>query len=66
MTATYDGKLVLREKTVDPCCRSMGDAICLGTVKIGTANKVRIVKISVAGRWFVLRFCPFCGAEVMA
>lgn len=65
MTATYDGRLVLREKAVEPCCRSMGDALCLDVVKIGSANKVRIVKIAVAGRWFVLHFCPFCGAEVI-
>ena len=64
MTATYDGKLILHEKSIAPCCQHMSNAICLEAIKIGTINKNKIIKISIDNRWIQLRFCPFCGAEV--
>lgn len=64
MTATYDGKLLLKEKSIEPCCSLMAEALCLDAVKVGTQAKRRIVKISVAHKWFVLKHCPFCGAKV--
>jgi hypothetical protein len=66
MTATYDGRLLMKEKTVEPCCARMSEALCLEAVKTGTLSKQRILKISIGPRWMVLRYCPFCGAEVNA
>jgi hypothetical protein len=71
MTATYDGKLILREKEkrVEPCCENMHTIVTHGSVKITSTAKGAVIKAMFAqtsNDRIPLRFtfCPFCGAKL--
>ncbi|MDY0236810.1 MAG: hypothetical protein RBR71_12355 [Gudongella sp.] len=66
MTATYDGRLVVTDKTVEPCCAVMHTLVSLGAVRPGKSQKSTVAWIVIAERKLILRHCPNCGAEVNA
>lgn len=65
MTATYDGRLVLSGKAVEPCCATMHRAVVHGIFYAGTSRKVPVIAIRLAERETAqVTHCPFCGASV--
>ena len=66
MTATYDGKLILRDKkNIEPCCRWMAEAVYTKSVVSGTQAKEPIIRVKLEVLTAPLRFCPFCGAKAV-
>jgi len=70
MTASYDGRFILRdkEKRLEPCCENMATLIAISSVRIMSLNKKNVVKTSFSGGDFKLlmatNVCPFCGARL--
>lgn len=73
MTATYDGRLILRigGKGIEPCCESMHRAIIEGVIYRGTTGRRPCVSMRMSERNGIpICRCPFtlpdgkpCGAE---
>ena len=66
MTATYDGKLILKgKKNIEPCCRWMAEAVYTKSVIPGSQAKENVIRIKLEGMAAPMRFCPFCGATTV-
>jgi len=65
MTATYDGKLSVRDRAVLPCCAAIHVLIMRGHIYATTQGTVAL-RTDVKGKGMTIGFCPFCGAEVTA
>lgn len=64
MTATYDGHLVLRGKTIEPCCATMHSAVFSDVVYAGTKDKRSVIVLRLGDKkGAVVQCCPFCGAS---
>lgn len=65
MTATYDGRLIVRTKGgIEPCCPAMHDAVYSGVVYKGTLDKRPCVSIRMEDkRGRAIAMCPWCGSR---
>lgn len=63
MTAVYDGRLIVSDKKLEPCCAVMNALIVLGAVRYGTFRKESVVYLMISDGKYIMKYCPFCGAE---
>lgn len=67
MTATYDGRLVLRQgsskASIEACCRELDMRIMDGQVYV--SNKAIMLRHRTDNRGEPIQFCPFCGTRAV-
>lgn len=64
MSVTYDGKLVLNGKTIEPCCHSMQLCIFTGLIYVGSQAKAPTIALRTGDKKGIrIVRCPFCGAQ---